>query len=238
MDILVTGTFKSPSNILREARETLSPVLLSLFHNLIESFNYEVPFSDALRSILRDRKLDSLTPEQQDALEKYLWPWVDKYVRNKSRQRAMWSLPKEARIVISGRGDWEVLSKRIPDSLLLPPMDFTDTLSVMKQSKLILNVSPSLSDGGHERVFYGLMTGAIVLTNSTPYLEEIFRDGHNILFLGDSPRDDAERVRAYLEHSRKRHSVAAAGQQVVIQGHTWAHRVDTLLHTLDARRSN
>lgn len=55
-------------------------------------------------------------------------------------------------------------------------------LDKISQAKISLNVMPWFKDGAHDRVFNSCLNGAVSLTDSSRYLDEIFTDDENILF--------------------------------------------------------
>ena len=55
-------------------------------------------------------------------------------------------------------------------------------LDNISQAKISLNVMPWFKKGAHDRVFNSCLNGAVCLTDSSSYLDEIFTDGKDILF--------------------------------------------------------
>lgn len=112
---------------------------------------------------------------------------------------------------------------------------FEDALEVMKNSKIVLNSTPTLKNGGHERIFSGLACGALVLTNQSIYLqEEGFKDKENILFYNSGKFDDVnDKVNTYLANKALRENAVILGRNKVLKNHTWDNRATQLLKQLD-----
>ncbi len=114
------------------------------------------------------------------------------------------------------------------------PVQFEDAIEVMKNSKIILNSTPHVKNGAHERIFAGLTCGALVLTNESIYLQdEGFKDGENILFYKCSHYENInDKINQYLKNNKKRQTSAKSGREKVLQHHTWDNRAQTLLKEL------
>ena len=54
-----------------------------------------------------------------------------------------------------------------------------------------MNVLPGFTNGIHDRVTMGMMTGTAVITNSNKYIDEFFVEGRDYLELSHITDDDA-----------------------------------------------
>lgn len=134
---------------------------------------------------------------------------LDLYIRAKDRIDLLNSL-KDHNLHIWGSGPWE---KYVPHATIHPPIPFTETVEIMKQAKVVVNSSPRLKNGWHERLFYGALCGAAPLS-AHPL-------GYSYTYGLYEPQDFTN----WQE-------VAACAQAEVLAHHTWAHRAKTLLHHL------
>lgn len=138
--------------------------------------------------------------------------------------------------VIGGQGSgWEKELEGMANMKFHPMVPYSETLEVMKRSKIVLNSSIKNKEGASERVFSALATGAVPLTTETEYLRESFIDGENILFC----RPDAynlvnDKVNAFLADEGWRRGVADSGRKVVMREHTWDRRLEVLFEVLNA----
>lgn len=106
---------------------------------------------------------------------------------------------------------------------------FEQSIEIMQKSKILLSTSIK-KQGTQDRVFYGLACGALSLTNENIYLDEHFKDGINIAFFKYHELDQInEIINYYLEDEFKRKSIAKQGRGIVMEHHTWDHRMMTIL---------
>lgn len=117
--------------------------------------------------------------------------------------------------------------------ILHDPVTFNESIKIMQQSRIALNSSIKNKEGGHERIFYGLASGALVVTNENSWLKETFEDGKNILFYRYRELDKLnDQVNAYLADEPKRRAIAESGRQTVMKYHTWDIRMANLLQNI------
>ena len=97
----------------------------------------------------------------------------------------------------------------------------------------ILNSSPWIKEGGHERIFTALACGALPLTDENKYLHKHFVDGESIVFYHPSRLDKANhRINEYLNNDAKREAVISKGREIVMGLDTWDRRVEHLIQEL------
>lgn len=106
---------------------------------------------------------------------------------------------------------------------------FNETVEIFKQSKIVLNSSPSFNDGTHERIFYGMAAGAAVVTNDSIYMRQYFDPGENVLLYGEEQPPLYERVLQLLNDDKARCSLARQGQELALTHHTWDNRAQAIL---------
>ena len=76
-----------------------------------------------------------------------------------------------------------------------------------------------------------MLAGAVCVTDSNPYLDQILIDGENvILYDRDEPEKLAERLTAFLQPQmdEKLQKIAKAGRELAMAGHTWDARTKIL----------
>lgn len=86
------------------------------------------------------------------------------------------------------------------------------------------------------RVFEALCSGSLLLTDPAPNsgLEELFRDGEDLaIYRSDTLLPD--KLRFYLDNSELAELIAARGHQLVLNAHTYTHRMEDLLAVIDGR---
>ena len=106
---------------------------------------------------------------------------------------------------------------------------FESAASIYGQSKIVFNIS--MTDDLNMRVFEGMATGSMLLTNWIPTIEEFFQDGvHLVLYRNEE--EMIEKAKYYIEHDEEREKIAAAGCDEVLKNHTIACRVNKMLETV------
>ncbi len=78
------------------------------------------------------------------------------------------------------------------------------------------------------RVYEVMASGALLLTDYRPELEDLFEIGKDLVVF-NGPEDLAEKVRYYLEHEKERKDMAQRGQAKVLRKHSYANRAEQLL---------
>jgi O-antigen biosynthesis protein len=109
---------------------------------------------------------------------------------------------------------------------------FEEMALIYSGSRIVFNCS--LRDDINMRVFEGLCSGSLLVTNdlSANGLKELFHDGEHLV----TYRDEAELFALlghYLKHPVDRERIAAAGRAEVLARHTYSHRMQELLCVVD-----
>lgn len=102
-----------------------------------------------------------------------------------------------------------------------------DMARVFSQSQVVFN--EAIRNDLNMRVFEAMSTGSLLLTDMARNSgqDELFRDGEDYAIYRDSNVCDVARF--YLDNAELRELIAARGQRLVHNAHTYAHRVDDLL---------
>lgn len=114
------------------------------------------------------------------------------------------------------------------------PVPFEQALDIMSQSKVLLNSGAWVKNGSHERVFSGIASGALVITNSNPYISQEFKDGESLAFYTPGNWEAANGiVNRMLHDDEKRNQIVEKGYQIVMAHHTWDMRAAKLLEEIE-----
>lgn len=140
-------------------------------------------------------------------------------------------------IHVYGNG-WEQTSlPQHPCFHLHAPVSFEEGLTLMAQSKIVLNHMAWFKHGSSERIFNAMAQGAVCITDSSAYLDDILKDEVNcrlytlpeILPAGSAGAGAhseatrhaiAERIAELLSDPDTASAIAAEGQKTASQ-HTW-----------------
>ena len=102
-----------------------------------------------------------------------------------------------------------------------------DMARLFSQSKMVFN--EAVNNDLNMRVFEAMSTGSLLLTDMAQNSgqDELFRDGEDYAVYRDNCVCDVARF--YLDNEDLREQIAARGQRLVHNAHTYAHRVEDLL---------
>lgn len=93
----------------------------------------------------------------------------------------------------------------------------------------------SVGDDVNMRVFEALASGSLLVTNDLPESgqRELFADGRHLITYA-SADELREKIRYYLTHDDEREQIAQRGRALVLDRHTYLHRVLQLLRTIES----
>lgn len=159
---------------------------------------------------------------------------MENFIRGKERLNLLKGI-KQAQVHIVGENSdkWLALLEGQKNITAHPLVNYEGTFKLIKQSKIVLNSSPYIKNGGHDRVFAGMACGATVLTNKNNYLRDHFKEKKDILFYHYPFCDeDNDLLNYYLKHDKKRLEIGLSGKDKVKNHHTWDHRALQLVTDL------
>jgi spore maturation protein CgeB len=166
-----------------------------------------------------------------------LFYFLDIYTRGKDRVDLIRSI-KDAKVHVFGQLQesneietlgWEHYLGKQKNVVLHKPVNFAESLEILKQSKICLNSNPFFKNGSHERVFNSLACGALPITTDNLYVRSQFNEGEDMLFYLNSNLDLVnDQVNELLNSESKRKTMAASGRAKVMKNHTWDKRVEEL----------
>ena len=106
---------------------------------------------------------------------------------------------------------------------------FHEAAEKFNQSKIVFNVSSRKEL--NMRFFEALGSRSFLLTDNIQKDQNVFKEG--IHYIGYDNMDDmVDKAKYYLEHETEREVIAQAGYEAAISGHTYMHRVLTVLDTI------
>lgn len=96
---------------------------------------------------------------------------VDRYVRAVRAERMVNALMAHEEVTIIG--DWSHLDQSGSRAHFLPPVSATELDELYTNTKVVINSSPPVRSGIHERIVAGLFAKASVISDATPYSRKI-----------------------------------------------------------------
>lgn len=153
--------------------------------------------------------------------------YIERVVSSYYRERIVGSVAK-AGISLELYGDgWSGC-----DWIKLPNVHYGDRvtpekiLSMMENSKIVLNTLPWFKDGSHERVFNAMLCGAVAVSETSQYLEEILPSHTWISFdlSAGSLSMLPQSIHELLFDESRLQKIASAGFEAAVFAHTWKAR--------------
>lgn len=239
LDVVFSGTYVDPDSIRARWMELPDPLRRVLEDaSTLALADPTLPIVDAIERALHHHQLWLEHSPASGAVR--LTQAVDTFIRARRRQVSLAGLA-EGGVHLDLFGDnWETAPFSRGSSVRVhPSVDYSAMLQVMQRAKVVLNILPGFPDGSHDRVFCGMLNGAVVATDTNPYLSEFLRDGENSILVPTHapPAILADRLRELLPQKLLLRDWAARGRDIARFQHTWAHRaeaIDTLAEIMSA----
>lgn len=111
-----------------------------------------------------------------------------------------------------------------------------DVLGKMHQSKIVLNTMTWFKAGAHDRIFNGMLAGALAVTDESAYMQEEFlsypqTEAHSaqlVMFRLAEMEHLPELIKKLLANPDEVQKIADNGRKKAMQAHTWSHRAEEL----------
>ena len=167
-------------------------------------------------------------PMTEEKLEKYIsqFRFLDAYAVSFFREQAVRMLVESGiRVVVYGEGwertDWCAHPNLILGGKVLAP----EVLPLMYHSKIVLNTMTWFKDGSHDRIFNGMLSGAVVVSDSSLYMKEEFENHREIeMFELEEMGELPAIVEDLLNDLSRAQKIADAGRKKAMKYHTWEQR--------------
>ncbi len=128
-------------------------------------------------------------------------------------------------VTVFGAG-WERCEWEHPNFIYGGEIPPGQILELMNQSKVVLNTMTWFKRGAHDRIFNGMLAGAAVVTDTSEYLQEQFRDGRELcMFSLKNMHVLADIVKELLENIDSAQAVADCGYEEAYAHHMWKNRL-------------
>lgn len=153
--------------------------------------------------------------------------YIERVVSSHYREKIVGSVAKAGiSLTLYGEG-WSACEwMKLPNVHYGGRISPEEVLDKMEESRIVLNTMPWFKDGSHERIFNAMLRGAVVVSETSSYLEESLPDEAWISFdlLPDSLADLPRRIAELLEDEQKLQSIAETGYDLAAFEHTWQAR--------------
>ena len=103
-------------------------------------------------------------------------------------------------------------------------------LPLMNDSKIVLNTMTWFKAGAHDRIFNGMLAGAVVASDDSTYLQREFSDGKElIMFKRTELATLPERIYDVFGHLDRAQEMADCGYEAALSSHTWKNRAEYIV---------
>ncbi len=114
-----------------------------------------------------------------------------------------------------------------------PSVSPQESLLVMQQSRISLNIMTGHKDGFTERIANALLCRSVILSDKSTALEENFRNGEELIYFNlEEINSLPSIVRDILENPKRQESIAQNGYLRACKEHLWLNRARQFLHIL------
>ena len=244
MDIIFTGNY-TPKHILRKQIDNLEQDYIDFYEKVLSDIinHPDMTIDEAVEKHLREEFID-LTDEQLCNCMPGMM-YADLNVRFHYRELAIRALVDSGlKVNTYGEGYNYIVCEHPENIIQHGSANSQQCLDNISQAKISLNVMPWFKKGAHDRVFNSCLNGAVCLTDSSSYLDEIFTDGKDILFYDLNMLKDYEmsgydykviepmikRVRELLMDDTALQSIADNAYELCRMEHTWENVTYSLMN--------
>lgn len=224
IDVLFSGSYSDPEEIRRDW--LIHPILLTIFDEvvnrcLLKPQNYYIL---EFEKVMKEKGV--FLDFKEDRKLVILVQMIGRYIYSKRRELVLKEiLDSGISVDIYGTG-WENSSFiNYPNLTLHQSVSYWALQDIMKKSKIILNIAGIANDGTHERVFAGMSNQSIVLTNETPYLNELFEDSVEVIFYNFSDISSVPaKINELLSSNEEMNKISYNAMRAILNQHTWNER--------------
>lgn len=221
MDVLFIGSFKyHPEYVPDELGDSIMTYMQT---------HTAEPFEQAVEFCVNAQASDTPVPANQLKLLIEQYRFLETNVTALYRKKIIEALLAAGITVhIYGQG-WEQSGLcSHPCFKLHAPVSFGEGLSLMSDTKILLNHMAWFKDGSSERIFNAMAHGAVCVTDSSIYLDNILDDGINCCTYHPDNLSFTDKIKALLADPEKASAIAKEGQKTAA-AHTWQQHLRTYL---------
>jgi hypothetical protein len=236
IDVFFSGALAEPVDrgAWKTARPDLSAVLVDAIFDAVEEIGGStVPVLPAFLETCAGRGINPGDFSRElfcDAVSKTL-----EFAELNRRTAILAALP-DVRITVASKYLPAALRGRTNLTHLGYVEDFGAVRQLMARAKIVINMTNKFPQGSHERIWYGMAEGAIVLTDLSQFLQQDFADRSAILYLPQRrvAAEDFEDLVPLLERPAALQDIRDRATPIYRAKHTWRKRAQTLWQVMQS----
>lgn len=228
MDILFTGAYLIDNNIeyhIRGLGEGLKQLWLECYELLCSQTH--LTLEQGLEHCLRKKGLTLPEEDLRDTVR--LFQDMDGMLRSRARAEVVRTLANAGvKVHIYGEG-WQFLDCRQENLILHERIPFDETIPLIADARIVLNVMPWFKSGVHDRVYSAMLNESVCLTDGSEYVDRTLVDGREaLLYSLEHLEELPDKVKHYLQQSEELKEIAARGYVYAKDTQTWQCRAKQL----------
>ena len=187
-----------------------------------------ISIHEAFSTILNNEKISLSTLSKLQCTN--LLASITWYVRRYKRLTIVTKLLESGlNITLCGSG-WENIVSKYKNVDYRGALNIEETMKLMQQSKITLNVNPYFTQGGHERVFTAMLNGSVVFSDRSTFYEQYYQENQDILYYSlQSIDEDIKKLQNILPNKELLYSISKNAYEITNKNHLWEHRANQIL---------
>lgn len=192
--------------------------------------NYPVNVMTAFTEVLNARGM--YDEEYLKAFQPHFWP-ILLYIKSWRRHKMVQSLVEAGfKVHVFGSG-WEKVSF-VDELINHGGVSYGEMLDVISKTKVLVQDQALFNNGAHDRVFTSMLNGAVVVSEYSSYLDEIFEDKRDLfMFDWQHTKEQMEIIHKLLEDEPYRQSIAMSAYGKAVKEHKWENRAERIVETVE-----
>lgn len=162
---------------------------------------------------------------------KFIMNLVDVNSRHKCKIESVKALLKAGKKVVVAGSGWEELKEMYPDRLeyIKNNMEISEVIEYMQNSKVVLNLAPTLTGGLHERILTGLLAKAAVITPYNSYCAKTLEACKSLYFMEMKQIDKLPQIVEGILQTEHMEEYTTQAKEYLLKYHTWEKRSEEIL---------
>lgn len=236
--VVFMGTYHNPDEILKELETQDSDSVLVL-RGIIEIYKNQPQLTlEEIESFFcKCVGLEISKKEDSPLTAKCVQ--AEYYIRAYFRQRVLETLLTSGIQVHVYGAYWEQYAGAGKENLIHHGVVFhKDAGQILKNAKIVFNISPHYKKGIHQRVLQAMCCGALCFSDKNKLLEQEFKNGRELVLYSLTDLTGLVKlVRGCLSDEEKAGKIAEAGKQKAEQRYSWEVCARTVLSALEQNDS-
>jgi len=234
IDLLFTGTYTSPSNVMaviNECDSSLQDEISTLLPRMLA--NSKLIQEEALSQHIDALNGNISNEDFAKLMNRHFL--VDTFISAYHRDLIIKTLLKNnIDINVYGFG-WDKFNCPGKEHLHIhKSVSFAVALHIMSNAKIVLNVMPGFKSGCHDRIFSSMQNKAVSLSDSSSFMDHIFENRDipqkNIALYSVDALDELPYiVNELLNNPERASQIAQCGYSLVSKNYTWEDQINKFL---------